>query len=175
MRVCFDRVRFRDLESSVKFSFFSFISFSVILFWAYDFFHFNRLKQILIRFRKSGLIVEHMEICLTACVSTSSILYRTAAGKSCKFSFSIKYTELFYLYRMGLIIRSVVILLMVIVTTVSSILHIIYKEDFSKYIFSSSCAIKVSKHRHLYNPIRMNIPIYTCGRSSPDDVDDVSR
>ncbi|VVC31655.1 Hypothetical protein CINCED_3A008111 [Cinara cedri] len=44
--------------------------------------------------------------------------------------------------RMGLIIRSVTILLMVIITTVSSILHIMYKEDFSKYIFSSSCAVK---------------------------------
>uniref|UniRef100_A0A2S2QQX5 Notch 2 N-terminal-like protein n=1 Tax=Sipha flava TaxID=143950 RepID=A0A2S2QQX5_9HEMI len=44
--------------------------------------------------------------------------------------------------RMGLIMRSVIILLMVIVTTVSSILLIIYKEDFSKYVFSSSCALK---------------------------------
>lgn len=44
--------------------------------------------------------------------------------------------------RMGLIIRSVAILLTVIVTTVSSILHIIYMEDFSKYFFSSSCAVQ---------------------------------
>ncbi|XP_027846622.2 uncharacterized protein LOC114126804 [Aphis gossypii] len=44
--------------------------------------------------------------------------------------------------RMGLIIRSVAILLTVIVTTVSSILHIIYMGDFTKYFFSSSCAIQ---------------------------------
>ncbi|XP_025208811.1 uncharacterized protein LOC112604131 [Melanaphis sacchari] len=44
--------------------------------------------------------------------------------------------------RMGLIIRSIAILLTVIVTIVSSILHIIYMGDFTKYFFSSSCGIQ---------------------------------
>lgn len=72
-------------------------------------------------------------------------------------------------FRMGLIMRSVAILLMVIVTTVSSILHLIYKEDFSKYVFSSSCALKVSVHaiqEHGFFPRVLRTTIH----STPDGV-----
>lgn len=70
-----------------------------------------------------------------------------------------------FICRMGLIIRSVAILFMVIVTTVSSILHILYKEEISKYFFSSSCAIKVSIHH-----LRINGMILVYVNSLPDSV-----